>query len=187
MEKKLSDFIVQYKNAIPEDKYDQFIKLLEEDVFEFNDAMLVGNKISKDIRNTDWCPLFTIGEEKMTYVHWANYFQRLLKQAIIQYSHAVKLDITCGLKEIQILRYPKGGHYVPHVDHSGETPRTLSIVYFVNENYKGGELNFIYQNKKFEVEVEKNKLIIFPSTFLYQHSVNPVTEGTKYSVVSWAL
>ena len=31
MEKKLSDFIVQYKNAIPEDKYNQFIKLLEED------------------------------------------------------------------------------------------------------------------------------------------------------------
>jgi len=187
MENKLSEFIVQFRNVIPEDKYNQFIKLIDNKVFEFNDAMVVGDKIIKDIRNTDWCPLFTINEEKMTNVHWANYFQRIFKQSVIEYSHAVKIDITCGIKDIQILRYPIGGHYVPHVDHGSETPRTLSMVYFVNENYKGGELNFVYQNKKYEVKVEKNKLIVFPSTFLYQHSVNAVSEGTKYSVVSWAL
>ena len=29
MEKKLSDYIVQIKNVIPEDKHDQFLKLLD--------------------------------------------------------------------------------------------------------------------------------------------------------------
>ena len=32
-----------------------------------------------------------------------------------------------------------------------------------------------------------NRMIIWPSTFLYPHTVKPVTKGTRYSVVAWAL
>ena len=37
------------------------------------------------------------------------------------------------------------------------------------------------------VEKKANRMIIWPSNFLYPHSVKPVTEGIRYSVVSWAL
>ena len=190
MEKKLSDYIVQIKNVIPEDKHDQFLKLLDDKVFKFNTAKVAGNRgsfIDKEIRQTEWCPLFTVGENKMTYVHWANYFQRLFKESIEEYSFLVKKSITCAVQDVQILKYPIGGHYTTHVDHGFFTPRTLSLVYLVNEDYKEGQFNFVCGDKKYEVEVEKNKLVIFPSTFLYTHGVNPVTEGTKFSVVSWAL
>ena len=32
---------------------------------------------------------------------------------------------------------------------------------------------------------EPNSLIMWPSNFIYQHAVKPVTEGERYSVVSW--
>ena len=67
-------------------------------------------------------------------------------------------------------------------------PRTLSYVYFINDDYKGGELIFeLPTNEVIKVDVQKNKLIMFPSNFLYPHKVLPVEEGVKYSVVSWAL
>jgi len=33
----------------------------------------------------------------------------------------------------------------------------------------------------------KNRMLIWPSNFMYPHLVKPVTKGIRYSVVSWAL
>jgi len=30
-----------------------------------------------------------------------------------------------------------------------------------------------------------NQMIVFPSNFMYKHSVSPVIEGERYAVVSW--
>ena len=35
-------------------------------------------------------------------------------------------------------------------------------------------------------EIVPNRLIIWPSNFLFPHSVLPVTKGLRYSVVAWA-
>jgi predicted 2-oxoglutarate/Fe(II)-dependent dioxygenase YbiX len=52
----------------------------------------------------------------------------------------------------------------------------------LNEDYEGGE--FIMWEDK-EIKLKTGDLMIFPSTFLYPHKVNPVTKGTRYSCVSW--
>ena len=59
----------------------------------------------------------------------------------------------------------------------------------VNENYKGGELCFKYPkiDKITTIEKKENRMVIWPSNFLYPHMVKPVTEGERYSVVAWAL
>ena len=63
------------------------------------------------------------------------------------------------------------------------------FIYFVNDDYEGGELFFELPKIKesYKVGVKKDRLIIWPSNFLYPHKVEPVTKGIKYSVVSWAL
>jgi len=58
----------------------------------------------------------------------------------------------------------------------------LSIVGSLNNDYKGGEF-IMFKNKR--IEMNSGDLIIFPSNFLYPHKVNLVTEGTRYSYVSW--
>lgn len=189
MEKKLSNFVLETKNFLQDHKHNQFLKLLEQNAFPFNTAKLVGERVDKNIRDTLTCGLHTINEPSMTNVHWANTFSYCFKRALEFYFRETNTnpDSDVNIIDIQILKYHLGGFYRPHVDHGNKIARTLSFLYLVNDDYKGGELYFYMDGKEYPVEVEKNKLIIFPSNFMFMHGVKPVIEGIKYSVVSWAL
>ena len=100
--------------------------------------------------------------------------------------------VTNGIdqKEVTILKYENSGFYKPHTDHCSGSPRTLSVVLFLNNDYEGGELVFKsldYQKDILTVDVKPNRGIIFPSNFMFPHTVKPVSKGTRYAVVSWAL
>ena len=58
----------------------------------------------------------------------------------------------------------------------------LTVLVSLNNNYNGGEL-ILFQNK--EYKLNSGEVIIFPSNFLYPHKVMPVTEGTRYTCISW--
>jgi predicted 2-oxoglutarate/Fe(II)-dependent dioxygenase YbiX len=96
----------------------------------------------------------------------------------------------------QILHYGPGGHYIPHVD--AETlykddigldmwektlDRDLSVVYFLNDDFVGGELVFPEMN--WVIKPAAGTLVCFPSDHHYVHGVNPVTAGHRYTVVTW--
>jgi len=55
----------------------------------------------------------------------------------------------------------------------------LSFSILLNEDFKGGEfvMNDIVPLNK------TGQILIFPSTI--KHKVNPVTQGTRYSLVGW--
>ena len=95
---------------------------------------------------------------------------------------------------MQITKYDKNGHYDYHFDGDGysvyNTPdnkfthgktRKLSMSIILNKDYEGGEFQFFNQDK-----LKTNKqgtIIVFPSYLV--HKVNPVTKGTRYSLVVW--
>ena len=58
----------------------------------------------------------------------------------------------------------------------------------LNNDYEGGDLSFADQNNEEILKVEKqaNRMIIWPSNFLFPHAVLPVTKGKRYSIVAWA-
>jgi len=58
----------------------------------------------------------------------------------------------------------------------------FSIVGAFNDDYSGGE--FIMFDD-YKIEIKQGDVILFPSTFLYPHRVASVTEGIRYSYVSW--
>ena len=58
-------------------------------------------------------------------------------------------------------------------------PATLGSL---NNNYSGGE--FIMFGDEY-IKLDKGDIVVFPSNFLYPHRVEPVTNGTRYSFVSW--
>ena len=93
------------------------------------------------------------------------------------------------VKELSILKYSLGGHYRFHTDHHRKVPRIYSCIFLVNDDYEGGDLIFKYPNSEKITKINKkqNKMIIWPSNFLYPHSITPVTKGERYSVVAWAL
>jgi predicted 2-oxoglutarate/Fe(II)-dependent dioxygenase YbiX len=103
----------------------------------------------------------------------------------------MKLSVG-GITEISALRYSVGGHYKFHTDYHFKIPRTLSLIYMVNEDYVGGSLCF--KGPKTDdtevlkkVEPKKNRLIIWPSCHLFPHAVEPVKEGVRYTIVCWAV
>jgi hypothetical protein len=82
-----------------------------------------------------------------------------------------------------ILKYGKGQKFTNHIDDHPDYHRRISTVYYLNDNYTGGEINFPRFGITFKPKA--NQMIVFPSTYVYNHSVSPVIEGERYAVVSW--
>ncbi len=97
---------------------------------------------------------------------------------------------------LQLLHYGQGGHYIPHVD--AETlytdddglelwektlDRDLSVVYFLNDDFDGGELHF--PKLDLQIKPAAGTLVCFPSDHNYIHGVQPVTSGRRYTIVTW--
>lgn len=83
----------------------------------------------------------------------------------------------------QVLKYGKDQHFSNHIDDNPAYHRRISTLYYINDDYSGGEINF----PRFDLTIKPlaNQMILFPSTYVYNHSVSPVKEGTRYVVVSW--
>jgi hypothetical protein len=82
-----------------------------------------------------------------------------------------------------ILKYGSGQFFSNHIDDHPSYHRRISTVYYLNDNYTGGEINFPRFGITFKPKA--NQMIVFPSTYVYNHSVSPVIEGERYAVVSW--
>ena len=82
-----------------------------------------------------------------------------------------------------ILKYGKGQKFTNHIDDHKDYHRRISTVYYLNDNYLGGEIKFPRFNITFKPKA--NQMIIFPSTYVYNHSVSEVIDGVRYAVVSW--
>lgn len=93
------------------------------------------------------------------------------------------------VNQIDILKYFENGKYTAHVDESTETSRSVTVVLNLNDEYEGGDFIFFNPTKKTEIihreKLKKGSILFFPSNFLYGHSVEPITKGTRYSIVSW--
>jgi len=90
--------------------------------------------------------------------------------------------------QTEFLMYKPGDHYVAHTDTAlvkNEPIRKLTCLAFLNDDYEGGEFFIQTSYEKKYLIAEPGDIIIFPSYIL--HGVEPVTKGTRYSVVNWML
>ena len=94
--------------------------------------------------------------------------------------------------DCQITRYTKDGFYGWHIDGAGShteldgdgNTRKLSMSIILNSDYEGGD----FEMRGLENQVprlEEGSIIVFPS--FVEHRVTPVTEGIRYSLVTWFL
>jgi len=189
---ELKDYIKVYETSLNPEIIGSFIKYCNK--IDFQEGKVVGtrgeSRVDKSTRNTNiW--LFQAGT--MSDIHWKNFWGTvLISNLYIKYRQTFKftngeLGID-GLIEVQCLKYEEGGFYGPHADSVTAIPRTLSIIYFLNDDYEGGELNFhcpitgeIYKT----VKPKPGRAIVWPSNFLYPHSVTPVSKSKRYTLVSW--
>jgi hypothetical protein len=159
----------------------------------FNETKVGGTSQSMvdfNIRKTYTLPLSNLNNS-MTNVHWFNLLHNAFNIKLNQYkkdANILDYEIT-KILDIEILKYENTGFYTWHVDHFGDIPRTMSCIFLLNNDYEGGNLCFRNPDGsgEWEIDVKPNRMIIWPSIFLYPHTVKPVTKGRRYSVVAWAL
>jgi len=146
--------------------------------------------INKEVRDTDSISIPFINGISEDFVDLQDAFRKSL--ANIFYSTIFKLEqdymSSFGVSFVdhdayQILKYGKGQKFTNHIDDHPKYHRRVSSIYYINDDYTGGEINFPRFN--ISLKPNANQMIIFPSTYVYNHSVSPVIDGTRYSVVSW--
>ena len=83
---------------------------------------------------------------------------------------------------MNFIKYVPGDHFKEHADHGFSYMATVSLVAYPNDDYEGGNLYF--PKIKLDIKPQAGDLYIFPSTYLFSHVAQPVTSGTKYSLVT---
>src|SRR5690606_28368157 len=110
------------------------------------------------------------------YVSYDQLLYRLFNAAVQDYCS----DFSLRIKEdegYELLRYKIGGHYKRHVDSGGfRADRVVSGLLYVNDNYAGGELEFIKLGLK--IKPGAGTIVLFPSNYVYEHVAHAVQEGT---------
>ena len=102
---------------------------------------------------------------------------------------------TSYLTNFRINRYSTGEYKSKHIDAIVYQPYfnknleqrfgfpQVSILLFLNDDYKGGELKIL--NTYYHPFT--GSAIIFPSNFMYPHSVEKVEKGFRWSIVTWLM
>lgn len=127
--------------------------------------------------------------------HHANISNNIVCQNIHNQFYTTLLSTTIpyatryGIREplyhegYNLIRYRTNERYLAHYDGNSATNRTISAILYLNADFKGGELSF--PHFKFKILPRPGMLVLFPSNFSYLHEALPVTDGTKYALVTW--
>tara|TARA_Y100000287_G_scaffold176041_1_gene166357 strand:+ start:626 stop:1165 length:540 start_codon:yes stop_codon:yes gene_type:complete len=90
--------------------------------------------------------------------------------------------------QIRFNKYNESQYIAKHVDHirslfdgKAKGVPLISLVGLLNDDFEGGE--FLLNGE--DMELKAGDLLIFPSTFSYEHMTTPVEKGTRYSYVLW--
>jgi len=193
MKEKLTDYIIRFDNLFSHSLIERIKSYMN--IEKLKDMGIFDEKINPDIRNVKGFSVhenFPIVKEDAT--KWI--FYKLIAQqlSIIHLNYMMlttkDTDVQSNqLNQIDFLKYSVGGKYEPHIDGGDASNRTLTTIINLNEEYEGGEFQFFrpddYKEIVREEKLKTGSVIVFPSNFLYPHSIKPITKGERYSLVCW--
>lgn len=79
------------------------------------------------------------------------------------------------------VKYLPGKYFKVHADHGPYYTCTVSAVVYLNDDFDGGEIEFVRHGIK--IKPDAGDIILFPSNYVYEHASCEITSGIKYSVV----
>lgn len=87
-------------------------------------------------------------------------------------------------ESLRISRFSNGEFFGAHADDTYATPRTVSMVYYPNDDYEGGELEFLHFGVT--IKPKANQLLVFPSGYSYEHRIHEIKSGNpRWTIVSF--
>jgi len=165
-----------FQDVLTPEACDMLIKLYTSDKTEKRQPVIgAEGAINKTVRNVELVMLPT----------YKDIGGRLAAVGLSANHAAWQFDITHA-NQAEFLIYPAGGRYQAHVDtflKQGDECRKLTVLAFLNDDFKGGKF-FIQdeQNKHYPPQT-KGTVLVFPSFIM--HGVEDIEEGQRCSVVCW--
>lgn len=177
-----------YENVWPDS--DQIIKQIESECIDqesdlsWSKALTIQDGLNQSARTNYVMSITDIAcssdSALVRYIHNQTTF--ILNSALMSYAQKYNID-TLYNTSYDILKYCGGQEYKNHYDGSTNTGRVVSAIIYLNNDYDGGEIEFV--NFGIKIKPEPGMLIIFPSNYAYSHIAHPVVSGTKYAIVTW--
>tara|TARA_R110002072_G_scaffold246607_1_gene405850 strand:+ start:50 stop:595 length:546 start_codon:yes stop_codon:yes gene_type:complete len=173
--------IVEIKNVISNEFIDKIIPLTNHKA-EKNLKIKFG--VDKNIRNVKG---YHLNFNTPTNLFYWNYIKQEIERLYTFYKAKFPKMTSSKINQIDLLKYSPGGKYGIHTDHGTNAARHLSIIINLNDEYEGGDLIFTNQKEKEikKLKLGKGSIVFFPSNFMYPHGIQPITKGTRYSIVAW--
>ena len=181
----LNQWIGYYENVVPDKLCDDIIS------YTIENKELTPSTYSTHDRTNPKSPQrvfmddvwFRFGEDK--------YYEEMKEHTLSVLSIYQKVHkIVCQrYTDFRVNRYRSGGFMSEHIDNIHHSHGQqygyphLSVLLFLNEDYKGGE--FVVADNQYETS--KGSAIIFPSNFMFPHKVNKIEYGIRWSVISWLM
>ena len=80
-----------------------------------------------------------------------------------------------------------GGYHIYHYERGSwsETSRELVWMIYLNEDFEGGETEFLYQKRR--IQPTTGTLLIWPAGFTHVHRGNPPIGQDKYILTTWGM
>ena len=148
-------------------------------------ALLLTGRISLRRTNTIF-PLNQVAQIDVTCSELNNRFYVDAYAAVAWYRKHFNIDenvFESPREDLSLLRYQHGEEFKAHYDGPTKTGRSISPILYLNDNYEGGELEFV--NFGLKIKPKAGSLYLFPANYAYTHIAHPVTNGTKYAIVTF--
>jgi Rps23 Pro-64 3,4-dihydroxylase Tpa1-like proline 4-hydroxylase len=173
--------IVELKNIVNLDFIKKIIPLIDE---KAKKHLTVDKGLNTSIRNVKG---YSLNFNTPTNLFYWNFIKSEIERLYFHYKIKFPMMESVKINQIDLLKYNSGGKYEIHTDHFTTSPRHLSVIINLNDNYEGGDLIFTDQKEKEikRLKLSKGSIVFFPSNFMYPHSIQPITKGTRYSIVAW--
>jgi predicted 2-oxoglutarate/Fe(II)-dependent dioxygenase YbiX len=168
-----------YQYEFPANLAKDLVHVFETDerVFWGKSAVGHGNDANQEVRTSQEFPF----EHQMPVS--ASMVKEVFVKAVDHYCEQQKISITQD-EGLNLLKYSGPSKYDFHADADWTMYRVLSgLIYLNPQDYEGGETYF--KNFDLSVHPESPAIVLFPSNYAYIHAAMPVTEGTKYILVTW--
>ncbi len=189
--KQLQDFIFVVRDAVPTELR---TKILQEYAKsdEWKPALVVGSKdAKKEIRDVD-----EIAISQPTTIEKNSVIRKSIDDELFTCASSVLRKYAENYEDFtkiraekdegyKLLRYQATQFYAEHTDASPDIwfRRAVSCSFAINDDYEGGEWSFF--SGAYTQRLNAGDAILFPSNFLFPHSIRPVVSGVRYSVVTW--
>ena len=182
-----------YHNTLSQDEVDAVINALDSNLsndgpYKWNEAFVTNS--TTPIKKARDCVDFKMNSKSLGPVNdlnkelhgaYSKVFDTL-KKCVDDYCRYWGINVNF-YEVFNFVKYEgEGKHFRIHADDGPMYKCAVSAVFYLNDNYEGGEIHFP-RLENLTVKPGVGDIAIFPSNYMYEHASLPMKSGTKYCVV----